>query len=147
MHIQPHTLAQLPPDTALLLFDGVCNFCDGAVRFFLDRDPHRRLVFASLQSDLGQQILRETGMDTEQLGSLVLVEPDGSVYLKSEGALRAGGKLAGVWSALSRVARWVPRLVRDGVYDFIARNRYRWFGRMDACRLPTPDERTRFVGG
>lgn len=145
MHVQPQSLTQIPTGTALLLFDGVCNFCDGAVRFYMDRDPHRRLVFASLQSDLGQRILREAGMNPERLSSLVLVDTDGRIHTKSEGALRASEKLSEPWSFLSKAARVVPRFLRDGVYNLIARNRYRWFGQLETCRLPTPEERGRFL--
>lgn len=130
---------------AVVLFDGVCNFCNGTVLFFIDRNGRDDLRFAALQSEAGARVLRAHGRDAPQgdPDSILLVE-DGAVYERSDAALRIARHLDGIW----RFGYWltvVPRVLRDAVYRFIARNRYRWFGRSDACRIPTPALRARFL--
>ncbi|MEM9928568.1 MAG: thiol-disulfide oxidoreductase DCC family protein [Bacteroidota bacterium] len=129
----------------ILFFDGVCNLCNGAVQWFITRDKQGVLRFASLQSDLGQELLPAAGVDPTSLSSLVLLE-DGKAYTKSGGALRAAAHLGGSWKALAKTMFIFPSFLRDGVYDFIARNRYRWFGKEEACMLPRPEWKARFVG-
>ena len=130
----------------LMLFDGVCNFCSGAVLFFIDRDPHERLVFASLQSELGQATLRAHGLPSDPaLGSkatMVVIE-GGRVYQRSTAALRVARLLRWPWPLLY-AAVLVPRFLRDWAYDTFAARRY-WFGQSDQCRIPTPELRRRFV--
>ena len=143
MKLFQEIIRTIPPGKSLLLFDGVCNLCHGAVQFFIKRDPNDRLVYASLQSELGKKILAATGMDGKDLKSLVLVE-EGEVYLRSEAALRAARHLRGKWK-LANNLRILPRFIRDAVYDFIAANRYRWFGKKESCPLPSPEERAKFL--
>lgn len=131
-----------PESTALILFDGVCTLCNASVNFVIDHDPAGRFRFAPLQSETGQAILRKTGRPAAEFDSVVLVE-NGRVYEKSDAALRIARHLRGwrwVWGF-----RFVPKFIRNVVYDLIARRRYRWFGRRDTCRVPTPGERERFV--
>ena len=128
----------------LLLFDGVCNLCNGAVQFIIDRDKRNLFRFASLQSELGRSVLRKYDIDSTSLDTVVLVQK-GRAYTHSEAALRTAAQLDGGYRLLS-VFRILPRFFRDGVYRFIARNRYRWFGREEACRLPRPEWRAKFVG-
>jgi len=130
-------------DTALLLFDGVCNLCHGAVRFIIARDPAKRFRFASLQSDFGRSIVRERGLP-DDVTTVVLVEPGGRVSARSTAALRVALRLGALWPLLG-VLLVVPRFVRDPVYEFIARNRYRWFGKKDSCPLPDPSLADRFL--
>lgn len=132
------------PETALVLFDGVCNFCQGSVQFILLRDPKGRFRFASLQSDEGRRRLAEHGLPTESLTSLVLIE-GGKAYRRSTAALRIARHLSGAWP-LAAAFLIIPRPLRDLVYDFIARNRYRWFGKTETCMLPRPEWRERFLG-
>jgi predicted DCC family thiol-disulfide oxidoreductase YuxK len=127
---------------ALLLFDGACNFCNGAVLFVIDRDPHERLVFASLQSELGQRTLRAHGLEGGK-ASMVLVE-DKRVRVRSAAALGVARRLRWPWPLLY-AAVVMPRFLRDWAYDAFAARRY-WFGKSDSCRLPTPELRRRFVG-
>ncbi len=129
----------------ILFFDGVCNLCNGAVQWFITRDKHEQLRFASLQSDLARELLPPAGVNPSALSSLVLLQ-DGVAYTKSTGALHATRLLGGIWGPLARTLLVFPRFLRDGVYDFIARNRYRWFGKEEACMLPRPEWKTRFVG-
>lgn len=131
------------PDSPLILFDGVCNLCAWAVQFIIARDPRGVFRFASLQSPLGQKIMQEHGLAPGQLDSFVLVE-EGVAYTESTAALKVSKKLDGAWP-LCYTAIILPRVVRDPVYRFIARNRYRWFGRKDACMIPTPELRARFL--
>ncbi|MAE87470.1 MAG: hypothetical protein CMB80_32350 [Flammeovirgaceae bacterium] len=126
----------------VILFDGVCNLCNSSVNFVIDRD--RGLYrFASLQSDFAKELLNSSAIDPSSLESIVLVEGR-RVYHKSEAALRVAGHLKGLWP-LFRVFRILPRGFRDFFYDIIAKNRYRWFGKKDSCRIPTPELRDRFL--
>lgn len=127
----------------IILFDGVCNLCNASVNFVIDRDPDARFRFGALQSDAGRALLSRHAMDDRWLDSIVLVEEEG-VYTASDAALRIAVHLKGAWG-LMRIFRIVPRPIRDAVYNWIARNRYHWFGKEDACRLPTPELRARFI--
>lgn len=132
-----------PVEFPVLLVDGVCNLCSGAVRFVADHERAPHLRFASLQSVVGRRLLRENGIDPDVLASLVLVDAAGA-HLRSDAALRLAGELRAPWSWL-RHFRIVPRPLRDAVYDFVARHRYRWFGRQDVCMLPRADLAPRFL--
>ncbi len=127
----------------LILFDGVCNLCNGAVNFVIDRDPDGLFTFGALQSEEAQPILEEYGLSAAYLDSLVLIE-NGEVYQKSAAALRIARRLRGAWPLLS-VFLAVPPVLRDVVYDWIAANRYSWFGKRDECRIPTPELKERFL--
>lgn len=131
------------PPPPVILFDGVCNLCNASVQFILDRDPDARFRFASLQSEEGAALLRSHGGDPEALDSVVLIE-DGRVFQHSDAALRIARHLSGAWPALAAL-RIVPRPLRDAGYRLVARNRYRWFGKEESCRLPTPETRARFL--
>lgn len=127
----------------VLLFDGVCTLCDASVQFIIDHDPGSLFRFASLQSDVGSQMSVHHGIDPAALDTLVLIA-DGRAYVRSEAVLRAASLLGPPWSWLSGF-RIVPRPFRDAGYRVVARNRIRWFGRRDACRIPTPELRARFL--
>ena len=136
------------PDPALLavgpvlLFDGVCNVCNASVNFVLDRSLDVRA--GALQSPEGQVLLTAAGLDAAYTDSLVFIDRAGHVHTRSDAALAVAMHLSGAWP-LARALRIVPRSVRDAAYDLIARNRYRWFGRREACRIPTPEIRARFL--
>lgn len=127
----------------LLLFDGVCNLCNVAVTFVIERDPNAHVRFASLQSETGQAILNQLGRPLEQFDSFVLWE-DGRFHEKSTAALRVARHLSGGWPLLYGFMI-VPKGIRDAVYSLVARHRYRWFGKRDACMLPTPALKMRFL--
>ena len=133
----------LPDGHALVLFDGVCNLCSASVNFIIDRDPGAHYFFASLQSETGQRILRQLDWDDKQPASVVLLDR-GSVFFESSAGLHIARKLSGLWPLLS-VGLIIPPPVRNLIYRWIASNRYRWFGKTDACRLPTPDLKRRFL--
>jgi predicted DCC family thiol-disulfide oxidoreductase YuxK len=127
----------------VVLFDGVCNLCSGSVQFLIRRDPQGRFRFASLQSAVGQRYFDELRIDRQAVDSVILIE-EGRWFKESDAALRIARRLPGLWKALG-VFRLVPRPLRDRAYRLIARNRYRWFGRKEACWLPTPELRERFL--
>lgn len=137
----PPTLPPALGSHAVVLFDGVCNLCNASVNFLIDRDAEAVFRFAPLQSDLGQRLVADCDLDSED--TIVLVE-GGRCYTRSAAVLRVARRMDGAWPLLS-VLLAVPRPLRDAVYRFVARNRYRWFGKQDACRLPTPDLRRRFL--
>ena len=130
-------------EAPIVLFDGVCNLCNGTVNFILDHDPAGRFRFAALQSEAGRALLVRHGLAADALESLVLVEGE-RAWVRSDAALRIAAGLGAPWRWLA-VLRVVPRGIRDRLYDAVARNRYRWFGRRDECRVPTPDLRARFL--
>ncbi|WP_152397102.1 thiol-disulfide oxidoreductase DCC family protein [Paenibacillus guangzhouensis] len=131
-----------PNPKAIILFDGVCNFCNSSVQFIIRRDKNSYFSFASLQSETGMRLLREQGYAGE-LSSVVVID-QGQLYTKSDAALRIAKQFHGIWRSAS-VLRIVPRPLRDLVYNFVAKNRYRWFGKSDSCMLPSPEVRSRFL--
>lgn len=131
------------PSSPLILFDGVCNFCCFWVQFLIRRDPDKRFHFAPLQSAVGQEIVKRLGMSTDNLTTMILVEGDRR-YVKSSAALRIARRMRGLWPLLF-IFIVIPAPIRDFFYDWVARNRYRWFGRQGSCMVPTPDVRERFL--
>ena len=129
----------------ILLFDGVCTLCDGAVQFVLRHDRAERFLFASLQSDAAAPYLGRGGLDADYLASLVLVDEGGRVHTGADAALGVGRRLGAPWSVLAAAARVVPRPLREAAYRTVARHRYRVFGTREACRIPSPAERARFL--
>ena len=127
----------------IVLFDGVCNLCNGSVQFLLRRDRRRRFRFAALQSAAGQALLEEYGLPTQILPTIVVLE-GGQARVRSDAALHLARRLPWPWPALA-VFRILPRPLRDALYSFVARHRYRWFGRTESCMLPTPDVADRFL--
>ncbi|MGI9553340.1 MAG: thiol-disulfide oxidoreductase DCC family protein [Thermodesulfobacteriota bacterium] len=130
-------------DRLNILFDGVCNLCNGFVVFIIKRDPDAKFKFASLQSDEGERLQEEFNMDPANITTMVLVD-NNNYYVKSDAALRILKELNGIWHFLYYFI-FVPRPVRDTVYDIVAKYRYRWFGRQDECMVPTPDLKKRFL--
>ncbi|MFZ6009188.1 MAG: thiol-disulfide oxidoreductase DCC family protein [Bacteroidota bacterium] len=128
----------------VILFDGVCNLCNGAVQFILRRDRKKNFKFASLQSSFGQQQLKKFGLDTNKLHSIIVLDAEGRFYEKSDAALFIAKHLSGLWPTLS-FFKIVPRFIRNAIYDLIARNRYRLFGKKDQCMIPTPELKSRFI--
>jgi predicted DCC family thiol-disulfide oxidoreductase YuxK len=129
--------------SAIILFDGVCNFCNGSVNFIIERDPEGYFKFAPLQSEIGEQLLRENGVDKAETDSVVLIE-DGKVYTHSTAALRVARKLSGGWRWFYHLI-YVPRFIRDAAYKLFAKYRYKLFGKKDECMLPSPEIRARFL--
>lgn len=128
----------------VILFDGVCNLCNGAVQFIIKRDKTSKFLFASLQSDFGQSQLQKFGLDPSKLHSIIALD-SGTFYERSDAAMKIAAGLAQPWPMLG-VFRILPRFLRDWVYDLIANNRYKMFGKMESCMIPTPELKGRFVG-
>lgn len=127
---------------AVVLFDGDCNFCDSSVQFIINHDPAGYFQFASLQSDVGQEMRQKYDIP-EDVDSVVLIQ-NGKAYVKSEGALRIANHLTGLWK-LAFYLKSVPSSLRDAAYDTVAKNRYKVFGQLQACMLPPPHIRKRFL--
>lgn len=128
---------------AVIVFDGVCALCSRWVRFLLRFDHAGRYRFAAMQGAHGRQLLAGHGLDPDDPLSFLLVE-DGKAYTDTDAIVRVIGGLGGAWK-LARLALLLPRRLRDPAYRMLARNRYRWFGQHDACYLPTPEQRARFL--
>ncbi len=137
------SLAIHPQPDHLVFFDGVCNFCNASINFIMKHDKNGQFRFAPLQSDLAKKKLPHFGIDPGNMETFVLLESE-QVYTRSTAALRIARKLNGLWPLLYGLII-VPPFIRNFVYDFVARNRYRWFGKMESCRVPTAEERSRFV--
>ena len=129
--------------SAIILFDGVCNFCNGSVNFIIDRDPDKYFKFAPLQSEIGRKLLDEHGVDKTVTDSVVLIE-DGVAYVRTTAALHIARRLKGAWSWFYGF-RVVPAALRDVFYKLFAKYRYKMFGKQDACMMPTPEIRERFL--
>lgn len=133
-----------PTDHPIILFDGVCGLCNAFVTFLISHDPKAIFRFAPLQSSIGAKLLSENGIPADSLNSVVVVL-EGKAFLRSEAVLKGVRRLGGIWS-LSSIFLIVPECIRDWVYDYVARNRYKWFGKYESCPLPTPEIRSRFLG-
>lgn len=135
----------LRPYDKLVIFDGVCNLCTHSVHFILKHEKEPLFRFAPVQSATGSRLMRELGLDPDDAETFVFIS-DGRPFLRSDAAIRIAPHLRGAWRWLGAV-KVVPRPLRDWLYDLVARNRYRWFGRTDACMVPTKEIRARFIDG
>ena len=127
----------------ILFFDGVCNLCNGAIQFILKNDRRGELRFASLQSDLAEELLPPFGINPKDLNSVVLYE-NGTVYTRSSSVLRTLKLMGGPLSYLA-VFGIIPRRIRDFFYNYISHHRYNWFGKREQCMLPRPEWNARFL--
>jgi predicted DCC family thiol-disulfide oxidoreductase YuxK len=127
----------------IVLFDGVCNLCNGAVNFMIRLDKEDRFKFAALQEEAGKKLTAEYDIDTTKVDSIILID-NGKAYIKSTAALHIALYLKGLWPLL-HAALILPRFIRDFVYDIIAKYRYTWFGRKESCIIPTPELRNKFL--
>jgi len=127
----------------IILFDGVCNLCNSSVQFIIKRDKKNQFLFASLQGRTGQEYLRKFNLPADTFNSFLLVEDD-HYYTRSTSALRIARSLSGGWPLLYAFII-VPRFIRDAVYNLIAQNRYKWFGKQETCWVPTPDLKKKFL--
>ena len=140
-------MSEPAPSDPVVLFDGVCNLCNGAVQFMIDRDPDARLHFAPLQSEFARALVSRNGGRPDQASDVdtVLLVEDGRVFDRSTAALKIARRLGWPWKAAYAFII-VPFPARDLVYKWVARNRYRWFGTTPVCRIPTADLQSRFLG-
>lgn len=127
----------------IILFDGICNFCNNSVIFILKRNIKTPIYFAALQSEVGQRLLTEYELPVKEMESIVFIE-QGKAYMQSTATLRICKYLRGLWP-LCYGFIIVPKFIRDGIYNWIAKNRYKWFGIRKECMIPTPEMKTRFL--
>ena len=126
----------------IVLFDGVCNFCNSSVQFIIRHDKSNALKFASLQSNTGQELIAKYNI-SKDVDSVIFIE-NGNAFTKSEAALRIADNFGGVWKMM-RILKVIPAFISNLFYDIIARNRYKWFGKKETCMIPSPEIRNRFM--
>ena len=131
------------PDKPLILFDGVCNLCNASVQFIIKHDVENKFLFASLQSETGQNVLKHFGLDTSEFKTLILLQ-NKEIYIKSTGALRVIKQLNGLLKFLY-IFIVIPSPIRDFFYTFIANNRYRFFGKQEYCMIPSSELKAKFL--
>ena len=127
----------------IILFDGVCNLCNGAVAFIIKRDKKNVFKFAALQSEIGTQLIAKFNIDTQKVDSIILIDGE-KHYEKSSAALHIAKHLSGAYPLLFGFMV-VPRYIRDSVYDYVAKNRYKWFGKKESCMIPTAELKSKFL--
>ena len=128
---------------SIVLFDGVCNLCSGAVLFIIKRDRQAKFLFASLQSRFGQQQLKKLGLERDTFQTIILIR-GADVFYRSNAALEIARGLSGLWPSLY-LLKIIPAFIRDALYNYISRNRYKFFGKKDVCMIPTPELQSRFI--
>ncbi|MDG1980856.1 MAG: DCC1-like thiol-disulfide oxidoreductase family protein [Flavobacteriaceae bacterium] len=134
----------IPENKKLILFDGVCNLCNEAVLKIIKQDKKDIFLFTALQSNTGKNVINELGIDTSKIDSIVLYIPGEDYFIKSEAAFKIANEFYGIWK-LIQVFRIFPVFFNDFFYDFIARNRYRWFGKKEECMIPTEKLNSKFL--
>ncbi|WP_271424518.1 thiol-disulfide oxidoreductase DCC family protein [Aequorivita sinensis] len=127
----------------IILFDGVCNLCNGAINYVIKRDPNNVFKFAALQSEIGQELTAKFKIDGSKIDSIILIDGD-KHYEKSTAALYIAKHLSGAYPLLFGFII-VPKFIRNAVYDYVARNRYKWFGKKDKCMIPTAELKNKFL--
>lgn len=129
---------------SIILFDGVCNLCNSSVQYVIKNDKNNRFVFAALQSNIGLQLMKEHNIDPEEMDSILLYREGKGIVSKSTAALLIAKKLGFPIQLLS-VFLIVPHFIRNSVYDYVAKNRYKWYGKQDSCWIPTPELKEKFI--
>ena len=137
-------IEKLPKDKKIILFDGVCNLCESSVQFIIKHDKKDVFRFIAIQSDLGQKIIKHIGIDLSKTDSIILYEPGLSYHYKGEAALLIAQDLSGIYSLLGYF-NFLPNFIKNTVYDYIAKNRYKWYGKKEACMIPTPELKAKFL--
>ncbi len=128
---------------SIILFDGVCNLCNSSINFVIKRDSANLYKFTALQEAPGIGLLKQYGINTLDTDSIILIE-NGKAYTESSAALRVAKGLSGVWPVLYGFII-IPKWIRNAVYDYIAKNRYKWYGKKDSCMIPTPELKNKFL--
>lgn len=137
-------MENLPENKKIILFDGVCNLCDSSIQFIIRHDKNDIFRFVALQSDLGLEIIKHIGVDVKKTDSIILYEPGNAYYYKAEAALKISKELGGIYSVISWFSI-LPKGLTNSVYDYIAKNRYKWYGKKDACMIPTRELKAKFL--
>lgn len=134
----------VPKDKKLILFDGVCNLCNSSVQYVIKNDKKNRFMFTALQSEVGEKIIKHFNIDTQKVDSILLFTPEKGIVSKSTAALKVASKLGFPTNILS-VFLIIPPFIGNWIYDFIAKNRYKWYGKKEACMIPTPELKSKFL--
>ena len=134
----------VPQDKRIVMFDGVCNLCNSSVNYIIDRDHDDLYRFVALQSELGKELQQYLGISETNLDSIILYIPNEAYYIKSSAALKIMQSFKGVWK-LSYIFNVLPTTFRDKIYDYVAKNRYKWYGKKEQCRIPTPELKSKFL--
>lgn len=134
----------LPRDKKIILFDGVCNLCDATVQRIIENDKNDVFKFAAIQSEIGQEIIKHIGVDTAKTDSIILYEPGQAYYYKAEAAMQIAKEMGGWYSVIGWFT-FLPKGLSNAVYDYVARNRYKWYGKKSECMIPTPELKTKFL--
>lgn len=129
----------------IILFDGVCNLCNSSVQYVIKKDKKDAFRFAALQSEIGQKLTKERGIDTSKIDSIVLIEPGVAYHVKSSAAIEIAKEFGSFWKILSSISSFFPVSLRDAVYDIVAKNRYKWYGKQEFCMVPTAELRAKFL--
>lgn len=137
-------MLNLPKDKKIILFDGVCNLCNSSVQFIIKHDKKDVFRFAALQSDLGQDILKHIGIDTKNIDSIILYQPGIAYYYKSEAAIEISRSLSGFFY-FGNLFRIFPKSIANSIYDYVASNRYKWYGKRESCFMPTTKLNSKFL--
>lgn len=137
-------MKKLAVDKKIILFDGVCNLCSSAVQFIIENDKKDIFRFVSLQSDLGQEITTYLGISSANLDSIILYQPGYAYYYKSQAVFEIAKELGGIYS-ISTIFSILPSSITDYLYDYIAKNRYKWYGKKEFCMIPTNDIKAKFL--
>ena len=137
-------ISDLPKDKKIILFDGVCNLCDSSVQFVIKHDKKDVFRFVPLQSELGQKICIHIGISTSTIDSTILYEPEKGYYYKSAVAFKILKDISGIHKCLL-VFSILPKSILDKIYDWVAKNRYKWFGKKESCMIPTPELKAKFL--
>lgn len=135
---------KIPKGKKLILFDGVCNLCNDAVLKVIKNDKKNVFLFTALQSETGKEIISTVGIDVSKIDSIILYEQETAYYIKSTAALRIMKDFSGFWKIM-QIFTILPTSFNDFFYDFIARNRYKWFGKKESCMIPTPELKAKFL--
>ena len=133
-----------PKGKKIILFDGVCNLCEASVQFVIKYDKKDLFRFVALQSDLGKEIIKHIGLDNKNIDSVVLYEPGIAYYYKSIAALEIAKNLGGFFH-LGTIFRLIPNELRNLIYDYVAKNRYQWYGKKESCLIPTKEIQSKFL--
>lgn len=137
-------MQNLPKDKKIIIFDGVCNLCDASVQKIIKHDSKDVFRFVASQSTLGQEIINYLGIDTTKTDSIILYQPGVAYYYKAEAALEIAKDLGGIF-AFGALISWLPNIILNSVYDYVARNRYKWYGKKEACMVPTKETLNKFL--
>jgi len=137
-------MQNLPQHKKIILFDGLCNLCNASVQLIIKRDTKDVFRFVSLQSNLGQKLLQQLPISTQKIDSIILYEPNKVFYCKSKAIFEIVKNIGGIFYCLL-IFKWLPIAITNTIYDYIAKNRYRWFGKKEQCLVPTKELQSKFL--